>query len=339
MRHILLFLLAFPLLAQASIQGLRERLTDIIGDNDVSVALLTAAGDTLGIRSDENRELASVMKFFQAAALTRVLSYGAMMEDTVEVTAHDLHKNTWSPLRASVSSLPVSLPPIALLDYSLIMSDNNAADILFDRYASPAKVDSIVRKTYHIDNFSIRHTEDAMHRNPALSAENFTSAATATGLIYKFFTADTTSAATVIKAVMSRETPFGANRIPAGISKNAAKVFHKTGTGFTDSQGRISAVNDLAFISYPRPQGYSCYALGIFIANFDGTTEEAEKLIADISNTVWSAVIVDEFIALNKSASDIPQQQRQDVRPVGDNAWQAAVFDAVVELILYNLDK
>lgn len=332
--NICLFFIAFAITSSANLNDLRHRIQKIIGNRDVAVAIICANGDTLSIRGDEHRELASVAKFFHAAALSHTVTWQTLVSDSVVITQQDLHKNTWSPLRASVDKLPISLTPAVLLDYSLNMSDNNAADIITDRYISPAKAESVIRSVFGISNFALRHNENQMHANPSLSALNYSSAKDAARLIYKFFTSDTIAEATLIKAIMSRDTPFGKDRIPAGIKSSSAKIFHKTGSGFNNEKGQSSTINDLAFISYPRKNGFSCYALAVFVKNFGEHDAEAEKLIADISAEVWNTIIVDEVATMNHQVDNIGLKQHLQEAPYANDEWKEAIFGAVLEAVL-----
>lgn len=284
----------------AALPGLADTIANIIGDRNVGVAIISSRGDTITAGADTQFDLASVVKFHQAAALSRTVDFDTLINKTIPVYESDLHKSTWSPLRASARDIPFDITPVELLDYTLNMSDNNAADILFDRFVSPSNVDSIVRKDYGISKFAIGVTEYEMQANPSSSKINNSTPLEAAKLIYRFFTADTTASATLVKAIMARDTPFGQERIPAGIPSTAAKVFHKTGTGFTANDSTVTPVNDLAFISYPTANGYACYSLAVFTGGMH--KPEAEALIARISQAVYTSVIVNESLSMNSSA-------------------------------------
>lgn len=322
--HSILFLLCF-LAGNATLAGLTDTLANIIGSRDVSVAVITSHGDTIRAGRDGMCDLASVMKFHQAAALSRIVDFDTLVGKRITVYKDDLKRNTWSPMRAAATEVPFEIKPVELLDYTLNMSDNNAADILFDRFASPATVDSIVRNDYGISDFAIGATEDQMHADPELSRLNRSTALDAARLIYCFFTADTTASATLVKAVMARDTPFGRERIPAGIATSSAKVFHKTGTGFTAADSTVTPVNDLAFISYPTGRGYACYALAVFTCGMK--PDEAEALIAEISRAVYTAIIVNESLTMNsnaplpyagKKSGKAPSQSDNDTSVLGE---------------------
>lgn len=317
--------LVLAVAANAALPGLTDTLANIIGKREVSVAVLTSHGDTICAGRDGMCDLASVMKFHQAAALSRVVDFDTLVNKRITVYEADLKRNTWSPMRAAATEVPFEIKPVELLDYTLNMSDNNAADILFDRFAAPAKVDSIVRHDYGISDFAIGVTEDQMHADPELSRLNRSTALDAARLIYCFFTADTTASATLVKAVMARDTPFGRERIPAGIATSSAKVFHKTGTGFTAADSTVTPVNDLALISYPTGRGYACYALAVFTGGMKPA--EAEAIIAEISRAVYTAIIVNESLTMinnaplpyaGKKSGKAPSQSDNDTHVLGE---------------------
>lgn len=334
--------LAYVLLSvssYAALPGLAERLTEIIGNNDVGVAVLTSDGDALSFSGDTYYDMCSVVKFHQAAAMARVMDFDSIMNTTVLVDSADMHADTWSPMRASLHSLPYEASVVELLDYSLNVSDNNAADVLFSRFVSPERVERILRDAGLASDISVRSTEAQMHADNN-RVPNLTTPNDAARCIYRFFTADTTASATLVKAIMARESPFGKERIPAGVAQGETKVFHKTGTGFEGANGTPRAINDLAFISYKRPGGYSCYALAVFVRDFAGSKQDGETLIADISSAVWSAVVVNESLAMNAGArvraskiEKAPETKEEKF------SWVGALFDAAGEIIFDAIDR
>lgn len=279
-------------LAGASLQQRLEAFADTPG---TGIAVITSAGDTLGVNIDRDYMLASVMKFHQAVALTRILTFDEIVGDSVWVTKDDLLTGTWSPLRAQCPDGNFYISPVGLLDYTLQMSDNNCADILFDRYASPYCVDSIIRATTPACNFSIQRTEAEMHADTALARLNRSTPADAATLMHTFFTEDTTVSSLAIRAIMARDGAFGKDRLPAGISAGNATIYHKTGTGELAPDGHPTAVNDLGFVYYPKSDGsFGYYTVAVFLEDFSGTQQEAEARIAAISETVWAEMMMAE---------------------------------------------
>lgn len=277
-----LFIRAFAL------SPLEQRIADIIGDVDMGVAVISDLGDTIAVNGDRHFELQSVYKFHQAYALARVLPFDEMMNRLVEFTAADLRPGTWSPLRAAMPE-GGSLPLPGLLYYSLRMSDNNVADILFDRFLKPAQVDSVLKAAVPARDFAIANTEAELHADPSLSEANFSTPLDCAILFDRAFAVDTAASMAVVKAVLLSESEFGKERIVKGIGNGT--VFHKTGTGYADADGRLTAVNDAAFVYYPRSGGdLGFYSIAVFAADCEQPV--AEKKMAEISEAVWSHYIM-----------------------------------------------
>lgn len=65
---------------------------------------------------------------------------GTTLDTPVRVRWHDLKSDTYSPLRDRYFGGDVSLSVSHLLEYTLQQSDNDACDILFDRFGGPEAV-------------------------------------------------------------------------------------------------------------------------------------------------------------------------------------------------------
>lgn len=336
MRKTILFLLLIAVLpASAFRPQLSERIAELAGPHRIGVSVISDKKDTLSINGDSVFQLCSVMKFHQAVALARTIGYPAILADTVSIKAGELHRNTWSPMRAEFGDTDFAVDMAGMLYYTLQMSDNNACDILFDRYLSPSQVDSVIRAGGTTD-FAIQFTENQMHANPADSKGNFTTPVSAAQLMNDFFRNDSTEAAKVVKAVMASNSDFGKNRIIAGLPHEQTTVFHKTGTGF-NHDGLTGALNDVAYIVYPRPDGsLGSYTLAVFLDDFKGSQEEGEKIIADISAEVWHAIIMDQFSAMQPNSSFYRGSSRLQASPSRpDSDTDGSVLAGIVtELIL-----
>lgn len=326
-------LFAAAINASAALGGLRQKLQQLAGDNNAGIAVITCYGDTVAVNGNELYDMASVAKFHQAVALAKTLSFEQLADTKIAIDPATLDRNTWSPMRAAAGSDTLTLSPAHLLDYTLMMSDNNAADILFNRFNSPAAVETILRRSGYPGDFSIRYTERQMHTD-SLGACNISTPLAAAAAINRFFASDTTASATLVKAIMSRETPFGKERILAGLEGKGAKVFHKTGTGFNNANGTPNAINDLAFVSYKTDCGYRCYSIAVFLKDFGGTKAEGEKLTADISSAVWDAIMVEEVNAMNVSANISAGRKSRPSTTVSEPSFLGSFLGAVGEAIL-----
>ncbi len=211
MKHPLALLLLLLALT-AGAQSLADELRREIGSDNIGVAVITSWGDTVVVNGERHYPLMSVFKFHRAVALARKLGYPGILATEVEVSPDDLREDTWSPMRrhnpygghADIS---------ALLHYSLQWSDNNACDILFDRFASPAEVDSIIRASTPVRDFAIACNEAQMHADTSLCRRNWSTPLACAELVQHVFTADTTVATSVVKAVMAQQSPMGRTRL------------------------------------------------------------------------------------------------------------------------------
>lgn len=287
----------------AGAQSLADELRREIGADNIGVAVITSWGDTVEVNGNRPYPMMSVFKFHQAVALAHKLGYPAILTSEVDVRPSDLRDDTWSPMRRH-NPLGGPADICALLHYSLQWSDNNACDILFDRFASPSEVDSIVRAITPARNFAIAFDEAQMHADTSLCRRNWSTPIDCAALFNHVFTSDTTAASSVVKAVMAQESPMGRVRLAAAIPSANGMIFHKTGTG--DMRGdTVTARNDAGFVTYPLPasKGYGHYSIAVFVADYPGTPEQAEQRIADISQIVWNAHILREHRQLASSTS------------------------------------
>ncbi len=319
----------------ASLTGHRvgDALRPYASDSSIGIAVILPEGDTIGVNSDRTFPLESVMKFYQAVALSHLLG-DRLLTDSISVGPADLKAATWSPMRAKYSGETFSASPAFLLDYSLRYSDNNAADILFDRYGSPKEVDSVLRMISRAKNFSLRFTESDMHADTSLCSLNFATPADAATLFFDYFCLDSLS--TVVRAIMSHPTPFGVNRLAAGFPAGKATLLHKTGTGF-NAPGRTGNVNDVGFVFYPRSDGsFGYYSIAVFVADREGAVADAEALIAQISESVWTALMAaDADYALRTT---VPAGKPNAPVPTEENhtPWFALVGSAIIEAMIDN---
>lgn len=80
----------------------------------------------------------SVYKFPQAIAVADYCSRNNIsLEDTIRISADEMKRDTWSPMRDTYGKREISLPLSDVLAYSVKHSDNNACDVLFRLIGGP----------------------------------------------------------------------------------------------------------------------------------------------------------------------------------------------------------
>ena len=276
-------------------------------DADVGVAVISddlcGKGGTDIIRINDRRRypLMSVMKMHQALHVTDSLSMAGLPLGTlVTVTAEDLKKDTYSPLRdsllsatdSSVSRISVS----TLLKYTLQLSDNNACDILFRHFGGPSATDTYIR-SLGLEDFSIQVTEDQMHQDMKLCSDNWSRPSSAAWLLWMMSSAESSDGPTgssyrklsenryldfVLQTMISCTT--GQDRLAAPLLGTEAVIGHKTGTGDADSRGRITGLNDIGIVTLPDGKRY---AVAVLIKDSGESPGATAQIIADISEAVY----------------------------------------------------
>lgn len=288
-RLFLLLALVLTAAAPASAEGnLKTQLQKIIAGADARVGVAVIAdGDTLTVNGSPDYPLMSVMKLHQAVAVARILEErGLPLTSTVHIYVQDLKAGTWSPLRDARPGGGFDMSVAELLRYTLQQSDNNACDILFDRFAAPEHVDSIIRSMGFRD-FRIAATEDEMHRDLKKCRENVSSPLSAADLMDRLASGTLPLGKEYADFIRSTllECRTGLNRLPLPLEGSGALIGHKTGTSDREADGRWTGINDVGFVLLPDGRSYT---LAVFISDSALGMEENEKLIADISGAVYS---------------------------------------------------
>lgn len=288
-RLFLLLALVLTAAAPASAEGnLKTQLQKIIAGADARVGVAVIADDdTLTVNGSPDYPLMSVMKLHQAVAVARILEErGLPLTTAVHIYVQDLKAGTWSPLRDARPGGGFDMSVAELLRYTLQQSDNNACDILFDRFAAPEHVDSIIRSMGFRD-FRIAATEDEMHRDLKKCRENVSSPLSAADLMDRLASGTLPLGKEYADFIRSTllECRTGLNRLPLPLEGSGALIGHKTGTSDREADGRWTGINDVGFVLLPDGRSYT---LAVFISDSALGMEENEKLIADISWAVYS---------------------------------------------------
>lgn len=275
-----------------STDALRDSLLTIATsyNGEIGIALLTDDGDTVIINNEVKYPLMSVFKLHQAIALCHKLEQAGMSIDSVvSIDAEQLNPETWSPMLKERKDNPINISIRDLLRYTLIQSDNNASNYMFENISSTEETDSYISEIIPRDGFKIKFTEADMWDNHGRCYDNCSSPLSAALLINRLFTENRICPENrdfICSTLKQCQT--GVDRILAPLAgKDGITVAHKTGSGFKDN-GILSAHNDIAFITLPDGRHYT---LAVFVKDFHGSETEAAKAIAQISATVYNAII------------------------------------------------
>lgn len=109
-------------------------------------ACLIKDGQFYGIHENKYFPMNSVMKFPQALFVADWMQRNNIrLSDSVKVTKEELIEGTWSPKLGDIK-ISQSFTYAELISYSLMLSDNNACDVLFRQCGAPKDVESYIRE-------------------------------------------------------------------------------------------------------------------------------------------------------------------------------------------------
>ena len=232
------------------------------------------------VNPDTRFPMMSVFKLHQAIAVLDSVQHSAWEPDTkIRVTKEMLHENTYSPMRDEYPEGNIELSLEQLLRYSLLMSDNNACDILFSQFGGTSYV---LSKMLALDlhDTQIKWTEDDMHQDTERAADNYTTPREAVAVLSEAY------ANAWLRRCLT-ECRTGQNRIPALLPQGLI-IGHKTGTGDVSPDGILTAINDIGFVILP--DGEPCY-IAVFCSHSACTIDETESVIAEIAKMAYDYLI------------------------------------------------
>lgn len=254
------------------------------------VAVIINNTDTIAINNTADYPLMSMFKLHEALAVCHALELKhAGLDSIITINRHELDPETWSPMLKDYKESSFAVSVKDLLTYILVDSDNNASNLLFDRVISPKETDAYIRSIENTGNFKILYSEHDMKRDISKSYDNSCSPLSYASLVNKVFTNSIIDSANqeFIRGVMGK-CNTGMNRIAAGLPHEAGVNFaHRTGSGYINSSGEVIAINDGGYVQLPSGTGYS---IAVFVKDFGGSQEDAERIIARISAVVYNAI-------------------------------------------------
>ncbi len=255
-------------------------------DAQIGVAVIINGKDTVSVNGNRDFPMMSVVKFPLALTVAHWINTNGMsLNDTVTFSEKAMKEDTYSPMLKKYGKSRNTMTIRELLEWSLVESDNNAADILLHRVGGTSGVTSIMRQMGISDEIVIGASEEDMHRDPYLSYLNRTTPL-AMAQLFNRFDAEmrNTSLSYSEIATMLEQCRTGIDRLVAPLLSSDATIGHKTGTGFPTPDGRISAINDCGYVNLPNGVRYS---IAVFVADSGYDMAGTSAIIAEISIIVW----------------------------------------------------
>ena len=297
-----IFTLVFSLFCKSAtkdsaISPLTDILTDSISQivsacpGEIGVAVIINNTDTVKVNNKSVYPMMSVFKVHQALALCNDFdNKGISLDTLVNINRGKLNLKTWSPMIKDHSEPIISLTVMDLLRYTLTQSDNHASNFMFKDIVNVAQTDSFIATLIPRSSFQIAYTEEEMSADHNKAYSNYTSPLGAAMLMNRLFTEGLIGdeKQSFIKNTL-KECKTGVDRIAAPLlDKKGVTIAHKTGSGYVNENGLLSAHNDVAFICLPNN---TCYTLAVFVKDFKGNESQASQYVAHISAVVYSLLM------------------------------------------------
>lgn len=271
---------------------MESRLKTFVAGKDarIGIAVIVNGKDTVSVNGNRDFPMMSVFKFPLSLAVAKwVDANGISLDDVVSFGPNALQENTYSPMLKKYGKGLIRMSIRELVEWALVESDNNAADILLKRIGGVACATTLMKDAGGSEEITIGASEEDMHKDPYLSYLNRSTPLAMASLFDRFDSDVRKSSHTFSEiATMLEQCRTGADRLSAPLIPVNAVIGHKTGTGFITSGGRISAVNDCGYVHLPDGKRYS---IAVFIADSAYDMDTTSKIISDISGIVLECVL------------------------------------------------
>jgi beta-lactamase class A len=286
---LLLALLTGPALAQAPLQQqLHSIAADAHGKVSVACALPpTSSRLNCDLNPTAHPPMQSVFKLPLALAiLHQVEQQKLSLDQPIRFLPDDLIlPKPYSPLQDKYPNANVDVPLRTLLQLTVALSDNTAADILLRLAGGPKTVNDYIA-SLGITGFHLQDGEHGLHRDAALQYRNWLEPQGAVQLLRRISDhSPLTPAHTALLLEWMRSSPL-TTRLQGDLPKGTA-IAHKSGTS-DESNGLAPATNDIGLITLPDGR---LLAIAVFVTDSTADMPTREKVIAQIGRAAYDAAI------------------------------------------------
>ena len=293
MKRLLLILSYLSIMLPAFANGsksIEDALQKYISGKDarIGVSVIINGKDTVSVNGKWDFPMMSVVKFPLALTVAHwVDTNGMSLNDTVKFSENALNEDTYSPMLKKYGKSRNTMTVRELLEWSLVESDNNTADILLHRVGGTSGATSIMRQMGISDEIVIGASEEDMHRDPYLSYLNRATPLAMAQLFDRFYRELRNTSPYHEISAMLEQCRTGLDRLAVPLLPTNATIGHKTGTGFPTPGGRISAINDCGYVCLLDGTSYS---IAVFVADSGYDMTATSDIIAEISKIVWKSL-------------------------------------------------
>ena len=304
---IVFLLVSCPLLAQAGSakanavgpstralppdKTLKETVTALAGEANATVAV--ACGLSTGtidcdVNPDNHPPMQSVFKLPLAITVLHQVEQGRFtLDQPVRFLPSDrILPSVYSPLQTAHPEANVDVPLRDLLQGTVTLSDNVAADILLRLIGGPAVVQAYI-ESLGVKDFHLVDGEDGLHADQQFQFRNWMSPRAAVTLLLRLVKDSPLNAAdTQALFGWMQGAPATAGRIKAGVPAGTV-VRHKSGT--SDAVlGLAYATNDIALVTLPDGR---FLAIAVFLTNSTDDADTRDATIAKIAKASYDAAV------------------------------------------------
>jgi len=259
-------------------------------DARIGVAVIIGGKDTISVNGKRDFPMMSVFKFPLSLAVAEWIDTKSMsFDDLMAFGPEALIEDTYSPMLKKYGKNLDRMSFRELLEWALVESDNNAADLLLKHVGGPASAMKLLNRITGANNdITIGASEEDMHKDPYMSYLNRSTPLAMAALFDRFdYDIKNRSGSFSEIALMLERCGTGADRLAAPLSAADVVIGHKTGTGFLTAEGRISALNDCRYVHLPNGTRYS---IAVFIADSAYDMASTAKMIANISEIIYNSL-------------------------------------------------
>jgi beta-lactamase class A len=292
MRPALLLLLTLFTTTAHPQQSLQQQIQTIAADAHGKVSVACSLPGPSPLNCDLNPTahppMQSVFKLPLALTILHQLEQGKFTASSLDQPIRFLPEDRilpkpYSPLQDKYPDANVDVPLRTLLQLTVSLSDNTAADILLRIAGGPDVVDKYIA-SLGITGFHLRDGENALHHSVPLQYRNWFEPRSAVQLLRILSDRSplTPKHTTLLLAWMRPATPTTRLQgdLPAG-----TVVAHKSGTSDVDN-GIAHATNDIGLITLPDGRQL---AIAVFVTDSTADTATREKVIARIARAAYNA--------------------------------------------------
>jgi beta-lactamase class A len=269
-------------------EPLRQQIRSIAAEahGKVSVAC-SLPGSSLNCDLDPTAHppMQSVFKLPLALTILHQVEQGKFsLDQPIRFLPEDLIlPKPYSPLQDKYPNAGVDVPLRTLLQMTVSLSDNTAADILL-RLAGGTKVVNEYIASLGITGFHLEDGERALHREVALQYRNWFEPQGAVQLLRRISDHSPLTAEHTELLLEWMRPAVPTKRLQGDLPKGTS-VAHKSGTSDVDN-GVAHATNDIGLIAMPDGRQL---AIAVFVTDSTADAATREKVIAEIGRVAYDA--------------------------------------------------